>query len=80
MKAVYLFIAFLALASTVASAYDLGPLQDFCVATNDTKNGGNRINELPGLDKLSTSLARIDFAPKGLNPPHTYPRGSEILE
>ncbi|PQQ06773.1 germin-like protein subfamily 1 member 11 isoform X2 [Prunus yedoensis var. nudiflora] len=25
------------------------------------------------------SLARIDFAPNGLNPPHTHPRATEIL-
>ena len=37
------------------------------------------VNELPGLNTLGISLARIDFAPKGLNPPHTHPRGTEIL-
>ncbi|GMH20570.1 hypothetical protein Nepgr_022411 [Nepenthes gracilis] len=34
---------------------------------------------LPGLNTLGISLARIDFAPYGLNPPHTHPRGTEIL-
>ncbi|KAJ9691254.1 hypothetical protein PVL29_013433 [Vitis rotundifolia] len=24
-------------------------------------------------------MARIDYAPKGINPPHTHPRASEIL-
>ena len=24
-------------------------------------------------------MARFDFAPYGLNPPHTYPRGTELL-
>ncbi|XP_021728618.1 germin-like protein [Chenopodium quinoa] len=35
--------------------------------------------QLPGLNTLGISLARIDFAPYGLNPPHTHPRASEIL-
>ncbi|GAB4832815.1 hypothetical protein Ancab_006832 [Ancistrocladus abbreviatus] len=34
---------------------------------------------LPGLNTLGISMARIDFAPYGLNPPHTHPRGTEIL-
>lgn len=37
------------------------------------------VENLPGLNTLGISLARIDFAPKGLNPPHTHPRGTEIL-
>ncbi|GAU20594.1 hypothetical protein TSUD_297670 [Trifolium subterraneum] len=37
------------------------------------------VNELLGLNTLGISLARIDFAPKGLNPPHFHPRASEIL-
>ncbi|XP_024959926.1 putative germin-like protein 2-1 [Cynara cardunculus var. scolymus] len=35
--------------------------------------------QLPGLNTLGISLARIDFAPGGINPPHTHPRASEIL-
>lgn len=34
---------------------------------------------LPGLNTLGISLARIDFAPYGLNPPHTHPRATEFL-
>ncbi|GAB4832805.1 hypothetical protein Ancab_006822 [Ancistrocladus abbreviatus] len=34
---------------------------------------------LPGLNTLGISMARIDFAPYGLNPPHTHPRGTEVL-
>ncbi|KAK7258592.1 hypothetical protein RIF29_24173 [Crotalaria pallida] len=115
MKVVYFLVAFLALASSIAFAYDPSPLQDFCVAVNETNgvfvNGkfckdpklvkaddffkhiepGNTDNklgskvtpvavtEIPGLNTLGISLARIDFAPKGLNPPHTHPRGTEIL-
>ncbi|XP_008808516.1 putative germin-like protein 2-1 [Phoenix dactylifera] len=34
---------------------------------------------LPGLNTLGVSIARIDYAPYGLNPPHTHPRATEIL-
>ncbi|PKI52476.1 hypothetical protein CRG98_027138, partial [Punica granatum] len=37
------------------------------------------VDQLPGLNTLGISLARIDFAPYGLNPPHTHPRGTEFL-
>ncbi|CAN6457445.1 unnamed protein product [Victoria cruziana] len=37
------------------------------------------VQQIPGLNTLGISLARIDFAPRGLNPPHTHPRGTEIL-
>ncbi|XP_041010480.1 germin-like protein subfamily 1 member 17 [Juglans microcarpa x Juglans regia] len=37
------------------------------------------VEQLPGLNTLGISLARIDFAPYGLNPPHTHPRGTEFL-
>ncbi|KAL5537345.1 hypothetical protein UlMin_042288 [Ulmus minor] len=35
--------------------------------------------QIPGLNTLGISLVRIDYAPHGQNPPHTHPRGSEIL-
>ncbi|KAK1584567.1 hypothetical protein Q3G72_034079 [Acer saccharum] len=93
---------FFALASSLASASDPSPLQDFCVAINDTKNvvfvngkfckdpklatpndfffsGLNNprntenqvgstvtpvnVAQIPGLNTLGISLARIDFAP-----------------
>ncbi|XP_038725238.1 germin-like protein subfamily 1 member 16 [Tripterygium wilfordii] len=109
----------LALASSLASAFDPSPLQDFCVAIDELKDGvfvngkfckdpklvnandfflsglnkpGNTsnavgsnvtavsVNELPGLNTLGIALVRIDYAPHGgLNPPHTHPRGIEIL-
>ncbi|KAK1583614.1 hypothetical protein Q3G72_025533 [Acer saccharum] len=77
MKAFHFLVAsvFLALASSLASASDPSPLQDFCVAINDTKNGV----QILGLNTLGISLARIDYAPYGQNPPHTHPRASEIL-
>ena len=37
------------------------------------------VDKLPGLNTLGISLARLDFAPYGLNPPHTHPRGTELL-
>ncbi|GAV69733.1 Cupin_1 domain-containing protein, partial [Cephalotus follicularis] len=37
------------------------------------------VMQIGGLNTLGISLARIDFAPYGLNPPHIHPRGSEIL-
>lgn len=37
------------------------------------------VQQLPGLNTLGLSLARIDYAPDGLNPPHTHPRASEIM-
>ncbi|KGN66715.1 germin-like protein subfamily 1 member 17 [Cucumis sativus] len=47
------------------------------------KQGSNvtlvNVDRLPGLNTLGISLARIDYAPYGLNPPHTHPRATEIL-
>ncbi|KAI3724814.1 hypothetical protein L1987_64581 [Smallanthus sonchifolius] len=37
------------------------------------------VTQLPGLNTLGISLARVDFAPWGINPPHTHPRASEIM-
>ncbi|KAJ4748323.1 RmlC-like cupins superfamily protein [Rhynchospora pubera] len=37
------------------------------------------VNNLPGLNTLGISLARLDFAPGGLVPPHYHPRATEIL-
>ncbi|XP_024027990.1 germin-like protein subfamily 1 member 17 [Morus notabilis] len=51
----------------------------------DTNNkvGSNvtnvNVGKLPGLNTLGIQLVRIDFAPYGENPPHTHPRGTEIL-
>ncbi|XP_057962354.1 germin-like protein subfamily 1 member 7 [Malania oleifera] len=35
---------------------------------------------VPGLNTLGVSIARVDFAPGGVNPPHFHPRASEILD
>ncbi|KAJ9163198.1 hypothetical protein P3X46_022896 [Hevea brasiliensis] len=51
----------------------------------DTSNAvGSKVTpvnvaQIPGLNTLGISLARIDYAPCGINPPHTHPRASEIL-
>ncbi|KAB1207152.1 Germin-like protein subfamily 1 member 13 [Morella rubra] len=80
-----------ALACSLASAFDPSPLQDFCVATKDSDEfvNGKFCNNpkdakaddffFSGLDKPGISVARIDFAPYGLNPPHTHPRGTEVI-
>ncbi|KAH0783197.1 hypothetical protein KY290_002795 [Solanum tuberosum] len=117
-KSLILAIAIMAVLSSMSHASDPSPLQDFCVAVDDTKNAvfvngkfckdpklvvaedffksglnmpGNtsnnvgsavtpvNVDNLPGLNTLGISLARIDYAPYGLNPPHTHPRGTEFL-
>ncbi|XP_062083260.1 germin-like protein subfamily 1 member 16 isoform X3 [Humulus lupulus] len=111
-----LTLAVLALATSIATASDPSPLQDFCVAVDephktlfvngkfckdpklvkaedfffsglntprDTNNpvGSNvtqlNADKIPGFNTLGISLARIDYAPYGQNPPHIHPRGSE---
>ncbi|KAM7500507.1 hypothetical protein LguiA_024927 [Lonicera macranthoides] len=37
------------------------------------------VAQIPGLNTLGVSLVRIDYGVKGLNPPHTHPRATEIL-
>ncbi|CAK9155212.1 unnamed protein product [Ilex paraguariensis] len=37
------------------------------------------VMQIPGLNTLGVSMARIDYAPGGLNPPHTHPRATEII-
>uniref|UniRef100_A0A2N9EH51 Germin-like protein n=1 Tax=Fagus sylvatica TaxID=28930 RepID=A0A2N9EH51_FAGSY len=37
------------------------------------------VDQIPGLNTLGISFVRIDYAPYGLNPPHTHPRATEIL-
>ncbi|XP_020268780.1 putative germin-like protein 2-1 isoform X2 [Asparagus officinalis] len=36
-------------------------------------------DKIPGLNTFGISMARVDFIPGGLNPPHTHPRATEIL-
>ncbi|CAI9303291.1 unnamed protein product [Lactuca saligna] len=37
------------------------------------------VQQVPGLNTLGVAMARIDYAPGGLNPPHTHPRATEIV-
>ncbi|KAL8127801.1 hypothetical protein AgCh_014652 [Apium graveolens] len=60
-------------------------LRGLLTTAADTSNqvGSNvtvvNVTLIPGLNTLSNSLARIDYAPTGINPPHTHPRATEIL-
>ncbi|EEF47134.1 germin-like protein subfamily 2 member 4 [Ricinus communis] len=40
---------------------------------------GANVEKIPGLNTLGVSLSRIDYAPDGLNPPHTHPRATEMI-
>lgn len=51
---------------------------------NTSNPAGSRVTpvtvaQLPGLNSLGISMVRIDYAPMGINPPHTHPRATEIL-
>ncbi|KAL5582766.1 hypothetical protein UlMin_015208 [Ulmus minor] len=51
-------------------------------ATNNTFGSlvtGANVEKIPGLNTLGVSLSRIDYAPGGINPPHTHPRATEIV-
>ncbi|KAL9355887.1 hypothetical protein Peur_049140 [Populus x canadensis] len=37
------------------------------------------VQKIPGLNTLGVSMSRIDYAPGGLNPPHTHPRATEMV-
>uniref|UniRef100_M1BUZ1 Germin 3 n=1 Tax=Solanum tuberosum TaxID=4113 RepID=M1BUZ1_SOLTU len=117
-KSLIIAIAIMALLPSRSLASDPSPLQDFCVAVDDSKNAvfvngkfckdpklvvaedffksglnmpGNTSNnvgsavtpvkrqQLTRIEHSRHSLARIDYAPYGLNPPHTHPRGTEFL-
>ncbi|KAA8524687.1 hypothetical protein F0562_011110 [Nyssa sinensis] len=54
------------------------------IVGNTSNPFGSRVTavnvaQIAGLNTLGISLARIDYAPWGINPPHTHPRASEIL-
>ena len=54
------------------------------LAGNTSNPAGSRVTpvnvaQIPGLNTLGISLVRIDYAPWGLNAPHTHPRATEIL-
>ncbi|KAM0906735.1 hypothetical protein ACQ4PT_016551 [Festuca glaucescens] len=37
------------------------------------------VSAFPGLNTLGLSITRTDLAPGGINPPHSHPRGSELV-
>ncbi|XP_047338193.1 rhicadhesin receptor-like [Impatiens glandulifera] len=37
------------------------------------------VQKIPGLNTLGVSMARVDYAVGGLNPPHIHPRATEIV-
>ncbi|CAM0882309.1 unnamed protein product [Alopecurus aequalis] len=37
------------------------------------------VSAFPGLNTLGVSITRTDLAPGGINPPHSHPRGSELV-
>ncbi|KAL0006525.1 hypothetical protein SO802_014086 [Lithocarpus litseifolius] len=50
--------------------------------TNNTSGSlvtAANVQKIPGLNTLGVSLSRIDYAPGGLNPPHTHPRATEMV-
>lgn len=51
-------------------------------STNTTMGSlvtGANVEKIPGLNTLGVSMSRIDYAPGGLNPPHTHPRATEMV-
>lgn len=51
-------------------------------STNNTYGSlvtGANVEKVPGLNTLGVSMSRIDYAPGGINPPHTHPRATEII-
>ncbi|GFY91342.1 RmlC-like cupins superfamily protein [Actinidia rufa] len=56
----------------------------FLTPGNTSNPVGSNVNlvsveQIPGLNTLGISIARVDYAPYGLNPPHIHPRASEML-
>ena len=54
------------------------------IAGNTSNPAGSKVTpmtaaQIPGLNSLDISLVHIDYAPWGINPPHTHPRATEIL-
>ncbi|KAM0040517.1 hypothetical protein Hdeb2414_s0012g00394871 [Helianthus debilis subsp. tardiflorus] len=37
------------------------------------------VQQIKGVNTLGVSMARVDYAPGGINPPHTHPRATEIV-
>ncbi|PHT41457.1 Nectarin-1 [Capsicum baccatum] len=37
------------------------------------------VQSVPGLNTLGVSMARVDYAPGGITPPHIHPRASQMI-
>uniref|UniRef100_A0A2N9I840 Germin-like protein n=1 Tax=Fagus sylvatica TaxID=28930 RepID=A0A2N9I840_FAGSY len=66
----------------------LQPMTSFLSGLDIPGNTSNRVgsnvtllnvDKISGLNTLGISLARVDYEPYGLNPPHIHPRATEIL-
>ncbi|EAY73302.1 hypothetical protein OsI_01177 [Oryza sativa Indica Group] len=69
-------------ANATADDFFSGVLASPGAAANTTTGAvvtGANVEKVPGLNTLGVSLARIDYAPGGLNPPHTHPRATEVV-
>ncbi|KAI9122473.1 hypothetical protein K1719_006313 [Acacia pycnantha] len=54
------------------------------IAGNTSNQVGSKVTpvfaaQLPGLNTLGISMARLDYAPWGINPPHIHPRATEVF-
>lgn len=54
------------------------------LAGNTSNPAGSRVTpvnvaQIPGLNTFGISIVRIDYAPWGINAPHTHPRATEVL-
>ncbi|PNX85641.1 germin-like protein 2-1-like [Trifolium pratense] len=54
------------------------------ISGNTSNSVGSKVtpvfaSQLPGLNTLGISVARVDIAAWGINPPHTHPRATEIF-
>ncbi|KAJ8752400.1 hypothetical protein K2173_004036 [Erythroxylum novogranatense] len=47
--------------------------------TNNSLVTPANVLKIPGLNTQGLSFSRIDYAPGGVNPPHTHPRASEVI-
>ncbi|KAG6427027.1 hypothetical protein SASPL_111266 [Salvia splendens] len=68
-------------ASVIANDFSFSGLH---MPGNTSNPNGSRVTpvtatQLPGLNTLGISMARVDYAPWGINPSHTHPRATEML-
>ncbi|KAL7164066.1 hypothetical protein ACSBR2_040054 [Camellia fascicularis] len=79
-----LSLGLLAITCSVAFASDNSHLQDFCIAGNTSNAVGSKVTvvnvaQFSGLNTFGISMAHVDYASLGINPPRIHPRATEIL-